>query len=178
MLVFIQINIGDDILSKNSIYNYLGEDISDMKIAVKNPSFGIVDEYGIPHINWGNENDNCDKDGFDKKARPSDETDMYIIENYIIPKGTIICRYGNSRGRFTTVKGEDYELLALPYIKETIEYHEYKVSEDLTVDCYVTKGYTAAKFDSKGGGIQFKHKQNIMLECEDGFLKEDILWKQ
>lgn len=165
-------------MKKGIVYNYLGDDISKNMIAVKNPLFGTVDENGIPHINWGVEDDNCDKDGFDKKFRPVKGLNQYVIENYIIPKGTIICRYGNPGGRFTTIKGEDYELLALPYVKESIEYHEYRVSEDLTVDCYVTKGSVAAKFDSPGGGVQFKHSQNIRLECEDGMMKEDFSWIQ
>jgi hypothetical protein len=42
----------------------------------------------------------------------------------------------------------------------------------------VTKGKVAAKFGSNGGAIQFKHKQMISNECEDGFLREVFVWKQ
>ena len=63
-------------------------------------------------------------------------------------------------------------------MKETIEYHEYRVSEDLNVDLYVTKGLVAPKFSSEGGAVQFMHRQSIMLECEDGYLKEDMTWIQ
>lgn len=160
------------------VYNYLGQDLSDTLIKLASPEYGYIDENNIPHINWGEEDANCDKDGFDKKYRPIEGTDEYLIEEYIIPKGTIICRYGFEGGRFTTLKGIEYDDLGLPYDKETIEYHEYRVSKDVCVDCYVTKGRVAAKFSSPGGAIQFKHRQTIALECEDGYLQEDELWLQ
>ncbi len=53
----------------------------------------------------------------------------------------------------------------LPYVKETIEYHEFKVTEDLSVECRVDKGMVAPKFLSDGGAIQFMHKQPLRLEC-------------
>ncbi len=56
---------------------------------------------------------------------------------------------------------EDYD-----EVEDTIEYHEYKVSEDLLVECYVTKGKVAPKFLSQGGAIQFMHKHRICgREC-------------
>ena len=73
----------------------MGEDITDKNILFKDRSFGWVDTDGIPHIEWAKEDDICDKDGFDKRFRPDSNSDKYVIENYIIPRGTIICRYGN-----------------------------------------------------------------------------------
>ena len=162
---------------KTKKYNCLGDDITEIRIVVEKSEFGYVDNNNIPHINWGTETDVCDANGFDKNYRP-DDSDIYLIENYIIPNGSIICRYGNPSGMFTTIKGTAYEELSLPYIKETIEYHEYKVTADLSVKCIVTKGVVAPKFSSLGGGIQFMHKQMISLECEDGFLEEDKTWLQ
>lgn len=159
-------------------YNYLGKDISDLPIQLIDSAFGYVDNANIPHINWAIENDICDSEGFDKRYRPIDGSDDYLITDYLIPKGTIICRYGFPGGRFSTLKGTDYETLGLPYIKESIEYHEYKVSEDLSVTCYVKKGIVGPMFSSIGGGIQFKHKQPFFLECEDGCLQEDCSWIQ
>ena len=159
-------------------YNYLGEDIANIKIELDDLEYGYVDENNIPHINWRKEDDIVDSDGFDKRHRPFDGLDTYVIENYILPKGLVICRYGFPRGYFTTIKGTSYETLGLPYKKKTIEYHEYKVTEDLQVDCYVTKGIIAPMFNSAGGGIQFKHKQTIYFECEDGLLQEDFSWIQ
>lgn len=157
-------------------FNYLGKDLVDIKIQLIDPDYGYVDEYNIPHINWGEETEKCDGDGFDKEYRPSNNSEEYVITDYIIPKGTIICRYGFPGGFFTTTQETKYETLGLPYLKETIEYHEYKVSEDICVECYVTKGIVAPKFSSAGGGIQFMHKQPIFLECEDGYLQEDMTW--
>ena len=161
----------------NERYNYLKEKISQKGLQVAAPEFGYIDQLGIPHIEWGSEDDICDKDGFDKRCRPDNSKTIYIVEDYVIPHGTVICRYGSPVGRFTTLKGTDYDKLALPYVKETIEYHEYKVTEDLKVQCLVIKGIVAPKFNSNGGAVQFKHKQNISLECEDGYLKEETIWQ-
>ena len=160
------------------IFNSKGEDISGIRIRLLSNEYGYVDENNIPHIDWGKETDKCDKDGFDKEYRPIEGSEEYIIKDYVLPKGTMICRYGFMGGLFTTIKGADYEKLSLPYVKETVEYHEFKVTEDLSVDCYVTKGIVASKFDSSGGAIQFMHRQPIRLECEDGKLQEDVSWRQ
>ena len=77
----------------------------------------------------------------------------------------------------SSVKRAEYENLGLPYVKETIEYHEFKVTEDLSVDCQVVKGLVAPKFQSKGGAIQFMHRQSVRLECEDGYLQEETSWR-
>ncbi len=157
--------------------NYLGKDLTNVMIRLINSDYGEVDKENVPHIKWGEETDKCDSDGFDKKYRPIDGSDEYVVD-YLLPKGTIICRYGTNNGRFTTIKGTSYELLSLPYIKDTIEYHEYIVSKDVNVKCYVKKGISAPMFNSPGGAIQFKHKQIIKLECEDGYLQEDFSWIQ
>lgn len=159
-------------------YNYLAEDITNSKILLLDDDYGFVDENNIPHINWDSENSIVDADGFDKRFRPVEGAEDYIIKDYIIPKGETICRYGFWGGFFTTTKGTDYVLLGLPYDKKTIEYHEYKVTNDLRVDCIVKKGIVAPMFSSPGGGVQFKHKQPIFLECEDGYLQEDFSWIQ
>jgi hypothetical protein len=161
----------------NIKYNTFGEDISEHRLEVANDEFGYVDEKNIPHINWRVEDELCDNDGFDKTYRPIHNSEVYLIRDYILTKGTIICRYGTPYGRFTTVKGTDYDMLGLPYKIKTIEYHEYQVTEDLSVECVVDKGLVAPQFNSMGGAIQFKHKQMITLECEDGCLKEVSLWK-
>ncbi len=163
---------------KEKKYNYKSEEITDRLIELLNPDYGYVDSKNIPHINWGEETEICDKEGFDKRYRPIEGSEVYIIENYLLPKGTMLCRYGSNKGNFTAIKGTPYENLGLPYKKESIEYHEYKVSEDTSVDCYVTKGIVAPKFASNGGAIQFRHRQTIGLECEDGILQEDYSWIQ
>ncbi|HAG69035.1 MAG TPA: hypothetical protein DCL38_03585 [Lachnospiraceae bacterium] len=162
---------------KEKVYNYLGEDISNVQILLLKDEYGYVDKNNIPHINWGIENEKCDADGFDKEYRPVDGSNEYVIRDYIIPKGTIVCRYGFPGGMFSTLKGSEYEDLGLPYVKETIEYHEFKVTEDLTVDCLVTKGLVAPKFQSEGGAVQFMHRQPVRLECEDGYLQEEAAWR-
>ena len=158
------------------IYNYLGEDITDTRIRLLDSSFGLVDENNIPYINWGMEDSFCDSNGFDKQYRPIEDSEEYVIKHYILPKGTELCRYSSPKGYFTTTKGTPYEFLSLPYDKETIEYHEYIVTEEIDVDCYVIKGRVAPKFMSNGGGVQFLHYQSIESECYDGYLVEDKTW--
>ena len=160
------------------VYNCKGENITGKRIELLSSDFGYVDEHNIPHIKWGVEDATCDADGFDKTYCLNNCGKKYIIEDFVIPAGTIICRYGTSAGTFTTLKGADYEKLGLPYKVDTIEYHEYKVSEDLNVTCYVDKGVVAPKFFSMGGEVQFKHKQSIFSECVDGYLQEVRLWIQ
>ena len=162
---------------KEKLYNYLGEEISPTDIVVQDEKFGSVDNLGIVHINWAEESDIADANGFSKLER-FEESNSFVIYNYVIPKGTMLCRYCLPTGRFTTLKGTAYEKLGLPYVKETIEYHEYMVSLDLMVDCFVTKGIVAPAFYSEGGAIQFMHRQSINLECQDGLLKEVKGWRQ
>ena len=89
----------------------------------------------------------------------------------------MLCRYGNENGRSTTLINTPYEMLGLPFIKETQEYHEYQVMADgVTVKCIVTKERVAPMFNSEGGAIQFLHKQSILAEINSGKLKEVTLW--
>lgn len=162
----------------SKIYNYLGRDLTGVKLQLNNSKYGYIDDKNIPHIDWGKADEECDENGFDKTYRPFEGEDKYIVENYVIPRGTMLCRYGFPGGLFTTIKGTNYDSLGLPYLKDTVEYHEYKVSEDVYVKCCVTKGRVASKFGSEGGAVQFMHKQTLFLECEDGYLQEDIRWRQ
>ena len=121
-------------------------------------------------INWKQEDDTVDSDGFDK---------TYITENgnyktdTILPVGTLICRYGNERGRLTTDMDSDYNMLSLPYVKETVEYHVYKViNKGIKVQCHVLKGRVAPMFDSPGGVVQYKHYQSIAKELDENKLEE------
>lgn len=145
--------------------------------ALKSYDYGYYDSKGMIHIYWSQSNESCDESGFDKSFRPCVESDDYVIEDYIIPRGTMLCRYGSPRGVFTTLKGTDYDLLSLPYVKESIEYHEYQVSIELHVKCRVIRGRVAPMFDSTGGAEQYKHYRSIKQECEQGILKEVFLWE-
>ena len=123
-------------------YNYRGEILTG-EPQLKSSYFGFTDDKGRLMVKWKTEDEYCDKNGFDKSYRPDSSTTDYVIKDFIIPKGTVICRYGSPRGRFSTYKGTDYDTLSLPYIRETIDYHEYIVTTYLKVVCIVTKGITA-----------------------------------
>lgn len=147
--------------------NHLGADISNVRLKLENEAFGFIDEKNIPHINWGDENEDRDGNGFDKHYRPCEGSEDYTFE-YVLPKGSVICRYGYPGGYFTTDKGEPYEKLGLPYEKETIEYHEYEVLDNLRVE----KGTVAPMFNSQGGAVQYLHRQSISKELRAGHLIE------
>ena len=90
----------------------------------------------------------------------------------------ILCRYGEETGSFTAEKGTPYELLGLPYNKESVEYHEYEVvGDNLRVRCVVIKGMVAPAFSSQGGVTQYKHSKRIIQEIADGKLLEVFLWR-
>ena len=99
-------------------YNYYGENITNCKIKIIDDTYGYIDDNNIPHINWCKESDSVDTDGFDKTYRTGKGPDLYLIEDYILPKGMMICRYGFSGGRFTTVKGTDYLECEDGYLQE------------------------------------------------------------
>ncbi len=164
-------------------YNYRGEEVTGKRVLLVDKSFGDLDEsgeiiyhrYHYPKVKWPAEDAHRDSYGFDKHA---DYGGNHVCR-VILPMGTVLCRYGREEGSFTTNKGTPYELLGLPYIKETIEYHEYEViSSDVMVACEVTKGLVAPAFKSRGGVVQYKHDNPIKDELADGKLREVFLWKQ
>ncbi len=153
--------------------NYLGQIITGRKQFIS-PLFGYYDESGNEHVNWMPENADVDSDGFDKNNR--EFNNEYAVD-IVLPYGKLICRYGNIRGRFTTDIGTDYDTLSLPYVKETVEYHVYKViSDGFKVKCCVLRGRVAPMFLSKGGAVQYKHHESIAKEIEYGKLEEVFIY--
>lgn len=140
------------------------------KNVLKSLKFGYYDECGNAVPFWQPENEYVDSDGFDKR---NITTSGFYKEEVILPKGKLISRYGNVRGRLSTDYGEDYDKLGLPYVKETVEYHTYKVIADgLKVICNVQKGRVAPMFDSPGGATQYKHYSTIAEEISNHKIKE------
>ncbi len=155
-------------------YNYLGEDLGSKKpeyISLKYTK--IVDGKRVP--DWPEDDGvTIDGYGFDRNNTESNGDYKEEIE---LPKGTKICRYGGPTGYTTTLQNTSYDKLGLPYVKETIEYHEYEVVADgLVVKCVVIKGKTAKAFGSAGGAIQFVHLRTIRDELNIGSLKELTTW--
>ena len=71
----------------------------------------------------------------------------------------------------------NYDDLGLPYVKESVEYHVYKVVADgLRVKCMVFRGRVAPMFYSKGGAVQYKHEQSIAQEMFQGKLEEVFIY--
>ncbi len=156
-------------------YNCFGQLLLNEFPSLKDSSYGYIDENGRMVINWTPENSKVDSKGFDKThLEPNGE----YIQEVPLPKGTIICRYGNPNGQLTTPVGTPYELLAMPYVKETIAYHEYEViADNVVVSCIVTRGRTYKMFDSPGGATQYLHPYPIRQEIAGKKLKEVFTWR-
>lgn len=149
--------------------NCYGDIITGIK-EFEDSSFGYYDKSGNEHVNWAKEDEHVDSDGFDKHhIEPNGSYKMDVI----LPYGTLLCRYGNTRGRLTANIDSNYEELGLPYIKESVEYHVYRViADNLTVQCTVQKGKVAPMFNSPGGAVQYKHYQSIAKELTQNKLEE------
>ena len=75
--------------------NYQGIEITGKKQFI-DPSYGYYDDNDNEVVNWREEDEFVDSDGFDKTNR---EDDGNYKTNIILPYGKLICRYGNWRGR-------------------------------------------------------------------------------
>lgn len=143
-------------------YNYLGKPLGITNKIVRDNKY--LDKNG--NIRWDKFVKSNDPRGFKEGD----------IDTVMLPKGKRLVRYGSSNGTFTTDKGTDYDMLSLPYIQESMEYHEYVVSENDGIECIVEKGIVAEGFDSKGGAVQYHHLKSINNLLKEGVLKEDMSW--
>lgn len=150
--------------------NYKGETISGIR-QLKKPEYGAgkTNRYGQPVVNWNYLSKYADDDGFD--TRNIESNGKHTVE-YSLPYGSIIIRYGSEIGHFSAPKGTAYENLALPYIPESVEYNEYKVTaHDVRIQCIVEKGIVAPGFDSNGGAVQYLHPITIRESVRKGMLE-------
>ena len=83
--------------------------------------------------------------------------------------GTIIDRYGNQYGKYTSPVGIPYEQRALPYVENPNAYHQYEVLEPID---NVTVSEIAEAFEQPGGGIQYELPASIKQLIKDGYIKE------
>lgn len=154
--------------------NYKGEIITGPR-KLKNASFGtgVLLDNGEPIVNWKMLSSFADEDGFDIRNKEPNGNYKVMVT---LPVGTIIIRYGNEMGTFTAPEKTDYDDLALPYIKESVEYNEYRVlSPNLEVECIVEKGKVAPGFDSPGGAVQYKHPITIRESIKKKILERVTL---
>lgn len=153
------------------IYNCFGKELFTSRATVAKESYYKIGQDNKKHINW--ESEFGDEHGFDK--RNIEENGYYYIE-ISLPRDTIIIRYGSEDGSYTAPEGSEYEELGLPYIKEEVQFHKYKVKVDsITVYCKVDKGKVAPIFDSPGGAIQYYHKDQSIGDLVDDKILERII---
>lgn len=150
-----------------SVVKYLrkndeGKLLGNAKVLLKNSDYGTGDYFDeiTPKVKWKEYRQKCsDENGFD--VNNVEDNGKHIME-VCLPKGTHIIRYGSEMGRFTAPKGTPYDQLGLPYVKESVEFHEYIVIADsIKVLCKVNRGKVAPIFDSQGGGVQYQHFNTI-----------------
>lgn len=157
--------------------NYKGEVIDGIPVFRKKEyDSGKIDKYGRHIPDWSLI-EHGDNDGFD--VDHVEPNGIYKME-VVLPKHTRLIRYGLEIGSFTAPKGTKFEEVSLPYTKESVCYHEYEVIADsITVTavkrgCIVDRGRVAPGFDYPGGGIQYKHKYNMIKSINKKLLKEII----
>ena len=92
-----------------------------------------------------------------------------IKEEQVLDIGTVIDRYGNQYGKYTSPVGVPYEQRALPYIENPNAYHQYEVIKPIN---NVTFSEIAKAFEQPGGGIQYELPSSIKQLIKEGFIKE------
>ena len=83
--------------------------------------------------------------------------------------GTIIDRYGNPYGKYTSPVGIPYEQRALPYVENSSAYHKYEVLKPID---NVTISRIAEAFEQPGGGMQYELLSIVNKLISDNFLRE------
>lgn len=157
--------------------NYKGQVINCIPI-LRKPEYGTgeIDEYKRPKPDWSWIIDG-DEQGFDINHL---ESNGYYRMKIVLPQKTRLIRYGTEVGCYTAPKGTPYEQLSLPYIKESVFFHEYEViAESITVMainkcCEVERGRIAPGFEFPGGGIQYLHPYTMVKSINLKLLKEII----
>lgn len=150
--------------------NCTGEKISGIR-QLKKSEFGTgkKDKFGQPIVNWDCLSIHADKNGFD--TRNIEDNGKHTVK-FILSYGSIIIRYGSEKGYYSAPKGTSYDKLSLPYVKESLEYNEYKViANNVSIICIVDKGIVAPGFDSEGGAVQYMHPISIKESVKKGMLE-------
>lgn len=154
-------------------YNKDGEEIKgrpevrDGKFYLRNENGEILkDARGNNRIDWESygkyvrDDDQVKKeDGFDRR---------YEVKEGVLKEGTVVDRYGSERGSFVSPEGASYESRSLPYKEETVEYHKYRVTED--INC--REGTAAPNFEQQGGAKQYKLEKTVDYYLNSGALEE------
>ena len=90
-------------------------------------------------------------------------------EKTVLPKGTVISRYGPNRGVFVSPAKTSLEERALPKnTREKNELHTFVLKNDVT--CY--KSIVAPWFAQKGGGVQLRFTNSLQELLDRGDLDE------
>ena len=155
------------------IRNWLGEEVAD-PFVIRDTSYLKRNEAGVLVVDW--DGPNADEDGFDTRHREPNGMPRMLVE---LPVGMELLRYGNPDGSYTAPKGTAYELLSLPYEKNSMEYNEYRVIADGVVAevCRAERGRVAPLFDQPGGGVQYYHGDDSVQDLVKAKKLERIeLW--
>jgi RHS repeat-associated protein len=88
----------------------------------------------------------------------------------IVPKGTIIDRYGRPSGRYAGQPGTTISERGMPKGSESLEYHRYKVLKP--IDAEIGPAAPVSDFGASGGSTQYLFNKSIEKLVQEGFLVE------
>lgn len=144
-----------------------------MKYIVKNKKYILhYNKDGEAQVDWKNYSQYSDECGFD--IRNTEKNGKHYIK-MLLPYGTYLIRYGKELGRYLASENTEYNQLSLPYIKESVDYHKYKVIvDDFKLYLLVDKGIAAPAFGCQGGGVQYHiiGHDNIATLLQNKILEE------
>ncbi len=127
----------------------------------------IADKYKLPYTigKKGNERFYADNG---RPIYPENDGAIGEMKRVILKAGTIVDRYGDSKGTFVSPTGVQLESRALPRIAIHAEYHKYKIEKDFV--CLT--GKVAPWFGEKGRGTQYKLEQRVQELLDNGYIEE------
>lgn len=106
---------------------------------------------------------------FEKFAPNDGKVPGTEITDQTLNKGTIIDRYGPSKGRYTSPDGTPYIERSLPYQENPVAYHRYEVIKPING---VSMAKIAPAFGQDGGGTQYLLPKTVRWLLKNGFLRE------
>lgn len=142
-------------------------EVRDEKFYKRNEDGEIVtDDKGNKTIDWESHGKHIRDDEKAKKTEGFD--DRYEVKDTVLKKGDVIDRYGGENGSFVSPEGESFESRSLPYKEESVEYHKYRVKEEIPCK----EGTAAPNFEQQGGARQYKLEKPVDYYLDSGALEE------
>ena len=98
---------------------------------------------------------------------PDNQGFLGASKDEVLPKGTVLDRFGGEKGDFLSPAGTPYEGRALPPTSKNAPYNAYEVMRPLPVQ----SGPIAPAFGQPGGGTQFLAPRSVGDLVDSGYLR-------